>query len=383
MTDNERGILLLIKSSVTGEAAPMPEGFSIYKNAKRIYQLGLLPMCYNGMVNCGLLEENTELNNKLADMYCLDVVSSDRQLFRLDEMFARFEAEGIEYMPVKGAVMKQLYPVPEMRPMGDADILIHTKDRDKLAVLMAELGYRPLSESDHEWNWISHDMKVELHKRLVSSDDKMYYSYFGDGWQFAKDQQGCRWSMSPEDMFVFDFTHFTKHYCKSGVNVRHVADLWLHTCKNPQLDLVYIRNQLAKMQLEVFFDHVMALIDAWFCDGQWNDRLIHITDYIFSGGVTKAVSEQARVAQHAGKKKSGKMGVILTRLFPGRKHLDWNYPKLKKVPLPFAWVARWFMLMTSRKDSVKKRSQEMRNTSGQSVIEHNERLEYVGLQFPE
>lgn len=382
MTENERGILLLIKSAITGEKYQMPEGFKLSVAAKRMYELGLFAIGYNGVLNCQLLTEGTPLWNKLSELYCVDVVYSDRQMYLLQKMFAAFETQNIEYMPVKGAVMKMLYPLPEMRSMSDADILIHTKDREKLTVLMEQLDYRPLSESDHEWNWISQDLKVELHKRLVSSDDKMYYQYFGDGWQFAKKQQGCRWSMSSEDMFVFDFTHFTKHYCKSGVNVRHVVDLWLHKRLNPQLDLEYIRTQLEKMQLEVFFDYVMALIDAWFQDGQWDDRLVHITDYIFSGGVTKAISDQARAAQQSGGKR-GKFRVILGRLFPGRKHLDWNYPSLKKVPLPFAWVARWFMLLTSRKSSVKTRSQELKNTSQESVEAHNERLAYVGLQFPE
>lgn len=382
MTEIERGILLLIKSAVTGEKYEMPEGFELGTAARKMYALGLFSMGYNGIVNCSLLPEKSVFLDKLSELYCMDVVSNDRQMYLLEKMFAKFEEQNIEYMPVKGAVMKTLYPAPEMRSMSDADILIRTKDREKLAQLMEQLGFQPLSESDHEWNWISHDLKVELHKRLVSSDDKLYYQYFGDGWKFAREKQGCRWSMSPEDMFVFDFTHFTKHYCKSGVSVRHVADLWLHTRSHPQLDLGYIRSQLAKMQLEVFFDHIMALIDAWFRDGQWDDRLIHITDYIFSGGVTKAVSDQARAAQHSGGK-GGKFRVILTRMFPGRKHLDWNYPGLKKVPLPFAWVARWFMLLTSRKSSVKKRSQEIKDTSKESVREHNERLAYVGLQFPE
>lgn len=35
-----------------------------------------------------------------------------------------FDAGGIDYMPLKGSILKDLYPRHEMRMMGDADILI-------------------------------------------------------------------------------------------------------------------------------------------------------------------------------------------------------------------------------------------------------------------
>lgn len=378
MTDVQRSALLLIKSAVTGQPVTLPESVRLADVANLMRQSGMIALFYYGAENSGLLE-NAKFLEALTDIICVETFLSDRQLETLEQLYAALEENGIQYMPLKGALMKYIYPRPEMRTMSDADILIHSQDRQVLAQVMESLGYSPLSESDHEWNWTNDAIKVELHKRLVSSDDREYYRYFGDGWQWAKTNTGCRWAMAAEDTFIFDFTHFTKHYCKSGVNVRHIVDLWLHTTKNPDLNMAYIRNQLSQMRLEVFFDHVMAMMRAWFEDGAWDPRLEFMTDYIFSGGVSKAVSEQVR----AGSGKKGKLQVLLHKLFPGRKHLDWNYPSLKKVPLPFAWVARWFMLLTSRKENARETSEKMKSVSTESVKAHAQGLEYVGLQFPD
>ena len=69
----------------------------------------------------------------------------------------------------------------------------------------------------------------------------------------------------------------------------------------------------------------------------------------------------------------------MRRLFPARKHLDWNYPQLKKVPLPFAWVARWFSLLRKR-DVVQRRLNQMNEITDEQVNAYRQSLEYVGLE---
>lgn len=376
------GMILLIKSAITGEACSLPEGFDMGKTAPVLTQHGLITLGYAGAVNCGI-DPDTPLMKRLQELYLLEYYTSDCQLKRLKQVFDAFEENGIDYMPLKGTVLKELYPAHELRSMCDGDILIHPEQRKKLERIMPELGFKPLSESDHEWNWICQELKIELHKRLVSSDDKDYYSYFGEGWQFAKHQDGHRWSMTEEDAFVFEFVHFARHYCTHGVSVRHIVDLWIHLRHKEDLDRDYVRTQLDKMHMAAFYDNVMKLIDAWFYDGQWDEKTEFISDYIFSGGVSNALSERARAAQKTGDVHSGSSRVLLRRIFPAKKHIAWNYPQLKNVPLPFAWAARWFLLLTVRKGSVRQRMDESSSISQESVENHLKGLDYVGLQFSE
>lgn len=378
----KHGIILLIQSAITGEQLTLPEEFDISKAVPHLKKHGLIPLGYAGAVNCGI-DPDTPLMEKLQEQYLLEYYTSDCQLRRLQQVFDAFEENGIEYMPLKGTIMKHLYPSHEMRSMSDGDVLIHPEQRDKLQSIMEQLGFKPLSESDHEWNWTTPEIKLELHKRLVSSDDKDYYRYFGEGWQFAKTRDGCRWSMTKEDAFIFEFAHFARHYCTHGVSVRHIIDLWIHIRCNPSMDTAYVRTQLATMDMAAFYDNIMVLVDAWFCDGPWDEKTEFISDYIFSGGVSKALSDRARAAQKTGSIESGNNLVLLRRIFPFKKHISWNYPQLKNLPLPLAWAARWALLLTVRKDHIATRREEMESVSSESVENHLKGLEYAGIRFSE
>lgn len=376
------GIIVLIKSAITGEALPLPEGFYMEKAVPVLTQHGLLALGYAGAVNCGI-DPDTPLMTKLQDLYLMEYYTSDCQLKRLQQIFDAFEENGIDYMPLKGTVLKGLYHSHEMRTMSDADILIHPEQREKIAPIMERIGFTLQTESNHEWIWKCRELKVELHKRLVSSNDKDYYRYFGEGWQFAKYQEGHRWSMTEDDAFVFEFVHFARHYCSFGVSVRNIVDLWIHMRRSAHLDTDYICAQLEKMQMATFYGYIRKLMDAWFYDGQWDERTEFISDYIFSGGVTKAVSDRARSTQKTGDVRSGVRHLFLRRIFPKKEVLLWYYPQLKNVPLPLAWAARWVSLLTTRKNVVQKRFDEMGTVSPEDVTTHLKNMNYVGLHYSE
>ena len=69
-------------------------------------------------------------------------------------------------------------------------------------------------------------------------------------------------------------------------------------------------------------------------------------------------------------------------MFPSRPHLNWNYPKYKTLPLPIAWVARWFSLLGKR-DVVKSRYSQMKDVTDDSVEAYRKSLQFVGLEVRE
>ena len=102
------------------------------------------------------------------------------------ELCDLFEANGIDYLPLKGCILRSLYPSPELRSMGDIDILIKIEQYKQIRSLLTVHGFRKGYESDHEYAWDKNDVHIELHKRLIPSYNKDYYAYYGDGWQLAK-----------------------------------------------------------------------------------------------------------------------------------------------------------------------------------------------------
>ncbi len=382
MTVTQQAAIALIKSAITSQPQQLPEDYSLKETVTLLHKNGLVTMGYAGAINCGIQAESP-LMVKMQDLYCLEFLRSERQLENLNRFYQAMEEKGIEYMPVKGAVMKCCYPAPELRTMCDADILIHPEQKAEIGAVMESLGFTFLSESDHEWNWYNSELKLELHKRLVSSDEKNYYSYFGDGWQLAKTKEGCRWSMSHEDAFIFEFAHFTRHYCKGGIGIRHVVDLWVHLYNAPDMDRAYVRKQMDKMHLGAFYDNVLTAIEALFYDGPWTEEADYITQFVFGQGTVShdtEVAESAIASQGSGNAKHGKFRVLMRRMFPARKHLDWNYPQYRKLPLPIAWVARWFSLL-GKQETVRNRYSQMADVTDENVEAYRQSLAYVGLEI--
>ena len=64
-------------------------------------------------------------------------------------------------MPLKGCNMKALYPSPELRVMGDADILIRVEQYDRIRPIIQSLGFEEYGDIFYE-EGIPHIMMKKL-----------------------------------------------------------------------------------------------------------------------------------------------------------------------------------------------------------------------------
>lgn len=380
-----QGAICMIKSAITGAPCPIPKGISLRDVQQLMLQQRILAMGYIGAINSGYPSEN-KLMLYLLDQYCCAVLHSERQMEQVAKISQAFDQNGIDHMPVKGSIMKAIYPNPELRTMSDADILIRQEQYPQIVPIMEQLGFKETGESDHEHIWVHEHLKVELHKRLIPSYNTDLYSYFGEGWDLAKTCKGHCWAMSQEDSFIYNFIHFAKHFRDGDVNCRFVIDLWVHLRHCPELDLTYIRKQMEKMKMEVFYDNIMQLLAVWFDDAPWDEKTQRITEVLFNTDTQDlkeihTIAQNARVAQQTGSTKQLKRTQFWNRAFPSREHMDWSYPKWKKTPLPIAWMLRWGDLLINRRDVIKNRQEEMDTVTTQAIEKYRQDLEYVGLQF--
>lgn len=384
MTTSVQAAIALIKSAITGQMPVMPEDYSMKYAQRLLKEQGLLSIGYVGAVNCGYPAEE-KLMQFLTDYYCMAVVQSEQQMQQIQAICDAFEEAGIDYMPVKGAIMKTMYPSHELRSMSDADILIRQEQYPQIQPIMERLGFHAAGESDHEYIWESEYLKVELHKRLMPTYNKDYYGYLGEGWDLAKQCSGHRWSMTEEDAYIYNFIHFAKHYRDGEGNCRFVIDLWVHQRCRPDMDMTYIRRRLADMKLQTFYDHIIGVMQAWFEGGPTNEVIEWITGVLFNideqqRKEAQTAAQNVRYIHDYGSEKKAKRGRLMTQVFPDRDHMNWSYPQWKKVPLPIAWVLRWFYLLFAQPQTLKKNRKAPVITSQRSDS-YREELAYVGLEF--
>ena len=385
MNDLQKGTIALIKSALTGEKNSLPENFVFADAVALAKKHEIYTMLYYGALNCDV-SGNDILMQDLFLITCQTLALAERQKYFLNLIFNAFNEAHIKYMPLKGTLLKEMYPRSEMRIMGDADILIDVKQYDNITSIMQKLGFKKGVESDHEFVWYNNGICIELHRRLIPSYNKDYYKYYGEGWKLAKNCDGTRYSMTDEDQMIYLFTHFAKHYRSAGIGIRHIIDLWVFR-NNKTLDEIYIKNELEKLKLYEFYLNILNTLNLWFNGEEENEITNFITNTIFNNGVygrdeTLTLSS----AFITSKKVNGKVVRIvefLKTVFLPLKNMQTKYPILKKAPvlLPVMWFVRGFKAVLFKRKKIAEYSSSLKVITKESVEEFGDALKFVGLDF--
>ena len=387
MNEIHRGILTLLKSAITQRANSLPQGFSMEAAYPVIQRHHITAMAYDGAARCGLPKEDPVMGALFQDYYkCLLI--SRGQMAQINRIYDVFEKNNIHYMPLKGCNMKHRYPSPELRMMGDADILIRMDQYDAIRPLMEELGFQEKNTTDHELVWQNSALYLELHKRVIPSYNLDMKDYFGDGWELAKVCRGNRYDMTPEDEWIYLFTHFAKHYRDGGIGCRHMVDLWVYLRTTEKLDDAYVEAELEKLRLLKFYRNIRRLLQVWFEEQPEDEMSEYLTEFIFSSGSwgqmeTKVLSRTLRDSKRSVMGFSGRMIYVWNTLFPGVEVLREKYTILKKAPwmLPLVWMIRPFYKVLFERRTLKKQGENLKALSRENMELRQKMLRYVGLDY--
>ncbi len=386
MNAQRSDILKLIYAAITQQKMELSADFSIKTIMPIIKEHNIIALCYYGAITCGIDKYSPEMR-ALFNYVCHYIYNNERQDYVIEEVFATFDKNDIAYMPLKGILLKKLYPCPEMRVMGDLDILIKIEQYTKIKSLFQELNYTEITESDHELIWNSNGVSIELHKRLIPSYNKDYYSYFEDGWRLAKISTGTKHQMTDEDQLIYLFTHFAKHYRDGGIGIKQMVDLWIYRRNNTILDESYIKRELTALSLYDFYKNIYDTLAAWFDQGQTNEITDLITDTIFNSGAfgtheAHILSEGVKI-EATSEKPNAKAIKFFRLLFLPHSSMCKKYSVLKRIPmlLPIMWIVRWFEAIFCKRERIGETIDDIKLMSYQNINEQKSNLERVGLSF--
>ena len=389
MNITQQGVITLLKSAVRQQALPLPAGFDLEQAYPELKKHHMSSVLLEGAVLCGI-PQDTPFMQRLLQSSCKALVVSERQMRLTRRISEAFDANGIDYMLLKGCKMKPLYPKPELRMMGDVDILIRMEQYDRIRPLMEGMGMQEGSVTDHELHWRKKNLLLELHSKLIPSYNKDFYAYFGDGWFLAQKGQGNRYHMTAEDEMVYIFTHFAKHYRDGGIGCRYVLDLWVFLQANPHLDEEKVMRELEKLHLREFYENVRRVMDVWFADAASDEKTDFMTDFIFSSGSwgtsqSKTTSIGVRDQAHSKGSLRAKVIYFFRHAFPGGQMLRTKYTVLEKAPwlLPLVWIYRPFYkaLNKNERGTLRRHVQGWKSLNPKTLKTRYEALLYVGLDY--
>lgn len=387
MTEFQKGFLALAKAALTDSPLENPVRLD-YEDVYRVADAQqVVPLMYYGAIRDPAFMGHT-CAQLFLERTCVYMGHGEDQSETANRIFQAFDKEGISYMPLKGTLLKSMYPNPEMRIMGDSDILIRMDEYDRVRRVMFSLMMLPQKESDHEYIWQTMTgLQIELHKRLIPSYNEDYYAYYGDGWRLARLAEGesYRYEMSPEDTYIYLFTHFAKHYRDQGVGMKYVFDFYVYQRKYPELDVAYIARELDKLQLFEFYRNVTRMIDVWFNGTPADEITDYLTDKIFADGVfgkgeNSAMSEGVKLSKGSGSVRAKKKWRLI---FPSYSSMCARHPVLKKwaILLPLFWIIRGFDILFFHRDRYRNRMEQLELMTDENIDRYHRELNYVGLDY--
>ena len=400
MTREQEFFLQVLADHIHGRATNPPEGLDwplIAKYAKSHEVEGII---YHQCKE--YLSEHDELaavNERLSQSSAaaLFYYLNTRQAF--EELKATYEREKTPFFTVKGLTVAELYPVPAFRTMGDLDIVLHSKDREKTHEALLALGYQnkthPLVGCYHRAN-----QSLEIHDRLVYDVDETNSSrknFFNSCWNYAipADNKGVYYQLDWSFHFAFLVDHLMKHFTVEGVGFRQFMDLAI-TAKNVELDWLWLEKHLRKCELWDF-----TLTALTFCNIWWGIKVpvplknldISIyetsTELIFKNGVFGFDNEDHAVHATGKSIDSIKGPKRLRPVILAIKKVCKSYDEMillpycaflkgKKCLLPIAWVYRVFYVALNKKGNISAERKRVFE-SGDILDERSEILKQWGL----
>jgi len=115
---------------------------------------------------------NDEISQKFNKTLMLSVYRDSLKDFAITQVGEILEKEKISHIPLKGTVLRKLYPKPWMRTSCDIDVLVKEEDCERAIEALCKEGFKRTADcSTHDYNLISsNNFHVELHYTLTQEE---------------------------------------------------------------------------------------------------------------------------------------------------------------------------------------------------------------------
>lgn len=364
-----------VKNLITPEMLP-----ALFKLSKRH---DLAHLIGDALDKNGLLPDGTEAKKRFLQERNMAIYRIEQLRYEYEQVFSALEELQIDYLPLKGTVLRKYYPEDWMRTSADVDVLVHKGDLEKIiAHLQEKLGYVQESIGAYDAVVISPTgFHIELHFDLITKyDNKKANELLANVWEYTDRVDGSYQHIMRDDYFYYyHLAHMARHFIDGGCGVRPYVDLWLLNNKIPfnkeQRNALLEKGGLLKFaKASEYLSKVWVKEESHVQESQW------LEDYLLNGGVygnkeNKVVIQQGQTG--------GRFKYIMSRIFMPVEEMQYRYEVLKKHKwlYPFMIVRRCFeVLFKGDGKRIKKELQTSDRISTEKQSESMQLVEYLGLK---
>ncbi len=266
----------------------------------------------------------------------------------LNDLTATFD---FDWFLVKGTEVAKLYPVPELRTMGDCDIVV--KNREVAHKYFLKQGFENKNQYCYrEWQYYKMNLEFELHDCLFykeNTNNHKQEGFFNNFWKYVRNNK-LNWNFH----FLYLISHLRKHFMYEGVGFRPFVDIAI-VIEKVDLDWEWIKRNAEEIELLPFLKMVLALCERWFLVKSpiepmelENDFYEASTQRIFENGIFGHDNDDNKQSSIINLyRKKGKLGItvsILREFFPSYKFLSsvpkYSFLRGRVYLMPVAWIYR-------------------------------------------
>jgi hypothetical protein len=257
-------------------------------------------------------------------------------------------------------VVKDLYPTPELRTMGDFDILIDKDNRIVAEKIFEENGYDVRKDTlfiEVDKNGIHGEIFFSLEAEFKNEPD-----YWNERIKENIHLDNNRYLLNPTYEFAYSVIHTAKHLMGSGCGIRNLFDVLMLLQKRDNIDFKLAETICKSQNYEKVLYYMVTAAEHWYgieIDSSIKRMDIDATEkfleYLLSYGIFGKSTEGNVLSVQIVKCKDEHIGALRRLFFPPRKMIWDKYQYLKKsaLLLPIAWIHRFITAVFIRKYSVK------------------------------
>ena len=223
-------------------------------------------------------------------------------------VLSEFESSKIWYMPLKGAVLKDLYPGFAMREMADIDVLFDSTRADDVRRIMEKLEFQVKNfgmKNDDDYLKPPFS-NFEMHRQLFYDKGNIaLYNYYVNAKNnlLIKDPDNYfGYHLKAEDFYVYMIAHEYKHFISGGTGLRSLLDTYVFL-KSYNLDMSYVSSETCKIGIDEFERSNRYLSLKLFSNSELTEGERDMLDYILSSGTFGTFEHQVdNSVKHSGRK---------------------------------------------------------------------------------
>lgn len=328
------------------------------------------------------LENNIDSNlySIWQEVYYKRMKYSAFQDMALEELIEAFTKAGIDCMPLKGSVIKNYYPSPDLRCMGDIDFLVREQNRKIVRGIMHSLDYEDDILDDGQVDGFKKGKLtyVEIHYDFSAENHVMHEIFTIDWDKLIPTETEHLYQMTFEDLYFFNTGYYVKNMHNKGMGLRGVVDtfvLWNRLSDEEKASLI---NRFEIIEINDFNSKLVKIAEMWFNDAEDDGSLESIQEYLMAR-LTYGDEKTLRILQTMyADQTSSNTEYIWKKIFPSENALYKRYNIKHRcfILLPFLWIKRIFGLIFGNKEKWQdtKRQVEVFKTIDQDDINYERKI---------